>query len=81
MEAAIRGQGIAIGDDFLAAIHLAEGRLVKAFDSALYSRNAYYFIVPTRNARHPAVAAFRDWLFQSVNRVRHNLRIRRLGNG
>jgi LysR family glycine cleavage system transcriptional activator len=81
MEAAIRGQGIAIGDDFLAAIHLAEGRLVKAFDSALYSRNAYYFIVPTRNARHPAVAAFRDWLFQSVDRVRHNLRIRRLGNG
>ncbi len=76
LEAAARGQGVAIGDDFLAAIHLAEGRLVAPFDSAFYSRNAYYFIAPKREAKHAAVTAFRNWLFQSVEHVRHNLHAR-----
>jgi LysR family glycine cleavage system transcriptional activator len=82
MDAAVRGQGIAIGDDFLAAIHLAEGRLVKPFDSAFYSRNAYYFIVTKRDTRHPAVTAFRNWLIQSIHRVRATTpRSRRSGKG
>jgi LysR family glycine cleavage system transcriptional activator len=76
LEAAVRGQGVAIGDDFLAAIHLAEGRLVVPFDSAFYSRNAYYFIAHKREAKHSAVTAFRNWLFQSVEHVRHNLHAR-----
>jgi len=70
-----------MGDDFLAAIHLSEGRLVKAFDSALYSKNAYYFIVPKHDAKHPVVTAFRNWLFQSIDGLRGNLSIRRIGNG
>jgi len=81
MDAAVRGQGVAIGDDFLAAIHLAEGRLVKLFDAAFYSRNAYYFTVPDKNARHPAVDAFRHWLFQSIDRLRNAPRIRHLHHG
>ena len=71
MEAAVRGQGIAIGDDFLAAMHLSEGRLVMPFDSGFHSKNAYYFIVPNRAPRHPAVPVFRRWLFQSINRLRN----------
>src|ERR1700734_3427527 len=35
LDAAVRGQGVAIGDDFLAAMYLSEGRLVRPFDSAL----------------------------------------------
>jgi LysR family glycine cleavage system transcriptional activator len=81
LDAAARGQGVAIGDDFLAAIHLSEGRLVKAFDSALFSKNAYYFSVPDRDAPHPAVTTLRNWLFQGIDRLRGNLRIRRIGNG
>ena len=77
LEAAVRGQGVAIGDDFLAAIHLAEGRLVAPFDSAFYSRNAYYFIAPKREEKHSAVTAFRNWLFQGVEHVRHNLHAHR----
>lgn len=80
LDAAARGQGVAIGDDFLAAIHLSEGRLIKAFDSALYSKNAYYFMVPKRNAKHPVVDIFRNWLFESIDRLRGNLRVRRIGN-
>jgi len=75
MEAAARGQGVAIGDDFLAAMHLSEGRLVTLFDSRFHSSNAYYLIVPKRASRHPAVAIFREWLFQSIDRHRNDRRI------
>jgi LysR family glycine cleavage system transcriptional activator len=70
LEAAVRGQGVAMGDDFLAATYLAEGRLIRPFDSSLRSRNAYYFLVPAGAAKHPAVASFRSWLFSNVGRRR-----------
>jgi LysR family transcriptional regulator, glycine cleavage system transcriptional activator len=70
LEAAARGQGVAIGDDFLAATYLSEGRLIRPFESSLLSRNAYYFLVPTGAAKHPAVGAFRSWLLHSVGRER-----------
>lgn len=68
LDAAVRGQGVAIGDDFLASMYLSEGRLVRPFDSALHSRNAYYFIMPKRISRHSAVTTFRQWLFESIAR-------------
>jgi LysR family glycine cleavage system transcriptional activator len=71
LDAAARGQGVALGDDFLAEMHLSEGRLVKPFDSALLSKNAYYFAVPEASTRHPAVDPFRTWLFRSIDRVRN----------
>jgi LysR family glycine cleavage system transcriptional activator len=72
LAAAARGQGIALGDDFLAAMHLSEGRLVKPFDRALISRNAYYFVIPRNTRRHPSVTAFRIWLLESVERHRED---------
>jgi len=81
LDAAARGQGVAMGDDFLAALHLLEGRLIRPFDSALYSRNAYYFIAPKRGARRPSVTAFRNWLVQSIDRVRSDSRVRRHDSG
>jgi LysR family glycine cleavage system transcriptional activator len=74
LEAATRGQGVAIGDDFLAEMHLSEGRLVKAFDSGFLSKNAYYLVLRDSSARHPAVVAFRTWLFQGIDRLRDKLR-------
>jgi LysR family glycine cleavage system transcriptional activator len=74
LDAAARAQGVAMGDDFLAAMHLSEGRLVRPFDSAIYSPNAYYFIAPKRGVRHRAVAAFRHWLLQSIDRIRSDSR-------
>jgi len=73
LDAAVRGQGVAIGDDFLAANYLSEGRLVKPFSLAVLSKNAYYFVVPEGAATHPSVTAFRDWLLQSIERVRGDL--------
>jgi LysR family transcriptional regulator, glycine cleavage system transcriptional activator len=68
LDAAARGLGIALGDDFLAAMHLSEGRLVKPFDRDLVSKNAYYFVIPKNTRRHPSVTAFRIWLLESVER-------------
>ena len=81
LDAAVRGHGVAIGDDFLAAMNLSEGRLVKPFDSTFYSKNAYYFTVPKRGAKHPTVTTFRNWLFQSIRRLRGSRRARRSGSG
>ncbi|HEV7610808.1 MAG TPA: LysR substrate-binding domain-containing protein [Steroidobacteraceae bacterium] len=67
LDAAARGQGIAIGDDYLAAIYLAEGRLVKPFESWFLSKNAYYFIAGEIASRHPVVKAFRTWLFRTID--------------
>jgi LysR family transcriptional regulator, glycine cleavage system transcriptional activator len=69
LEAAARGQGVAIGDDFLAANHLSEGRLMKPFASAVLSRNAYYLLVSEGAASHRAVMAFRAWLLRSIERL------------
>jgi LysR family transcriptional regulator, glycine cleavage system transcriptional activator len=69
LEAAARGQGVAIGDNFLAANHLSEGRLMKPFASAMLSRNAYYLLVSEDAASRPAVMAFRAWLLRSIERV------------
>jgi LysR family transcriptional regulator, glycine cleavage system transcriptional activator len=68
LDAASRGQGIAIGDDFLAEMHLMEGRLVRPFESAFLSKNAYYFVIPKKATLHPAVDAFRAWLRESICR-------------
>jgi LysR family glycine cleavage system transcriptional activator len=71
LDAAVRGQGVAIGDDFLAEMYLSEGRLIRVFDSSFLSKNAYYLVVPEPNATHPAIDAFRNWLLQSIYRVRN----------
>jgi LysR family transcriptional regulator, glycine cleavage system transcriptional activator len=68
LDAAARGQGVAIGDDFLAANHLSEGRLVKPFASAMLSSNAYYLRVSEGAASRPTVMAFRAWLLRSIER-------------
>jgi LysR family transcriptional regulator, glycine cleavage system transcriptional activator len=70
LDAAARGQGVAIGDEFLAATYLAEGRLIRPFASSLMSRNAYSFLVPAGASKHPAVASFRSWLLSRVGRRR-----------
>jgi len=77
VEAAVRGQGVAMGDDFLAGLYLSEGRLVRPFDYSFVSKNAYYFIAPHGSAKHPALKTFREWLFRSIDRLRRDSSARR----
>jgi LysR family transcriptional regulator, glycine cleavage system transcriptional activator len=71
LDAAARGQGVAMGDDFLADVYLSDGRLIRPFEYSVPSKNAYYFIVPDVSAQHPAVEAFRKWLVQGFKATRN----------
>ncbi|WP_119300897.1 transcriptional regulator GcvA [Dongia deserti] len=64
IQAAIDGQGVALGDSSLTGTDLAQGRLVRPFALALDApaRFAYWIVVPPHTAERPLVNAFRDWL-------------------
>ena len=64
IQAAIDGQGIALGDSSLSATDLSHGRLVRPFDLAIDApaQFGYWIVVPPRTAEQPLVIAFRDWL-------------------
>ncbi len=62
-QAAIAGEGVAIGRSALVAGDIAAGRLVRPFDISLPADFAYYVVCPEASAVRPKVAAFRDWLF------------------
>jgi LysR family transcriptional regulator, glycine cleavage system transcriptional activator len=75
IQAAIDGQGVALGDSNLVADDLAAGRLVKPFDLSLKAPDAFSYFVITRldTKDAPMVNAFRDWCLieakQTENRI------------
>jgi LysR family glycine cleavage system transcriptional activator len=64
IQAAVDGQGIALGESTLAADDLAAGRLIKPFDLALKQppQLAYFMICPKSAAAGSIERSFRDWL-------------------
>ena len=62
LQAAVDGQGIALGRSALAADDLAAGRLVQPFAFTLPIEFAYYVIYPDSHGERPKIAAFRDWI-------------------
>jgi LysR family glycine cleavage system transcriptional activator len=68
IQAAIDGQGIALGDSTLIADDLAAGRLIKPFDLALRGPKQFaYFLVSRRTPAKDSVAAqFRAWLLREI---------------
>lgn len=62
MQAAIEGQGVALGQRVLVADDLAAGRLVEPFDLRVPSDGAYYLVTPPGAEARPKVKAFCDWL-------------------
>ncbi len=62
VQAAVAGQGVALGRSALAAADLAAGRLVKPFDISLPAAVAYYVVCPEATAERPKIVAFRDWV-------------------
>jgi LysR family transcriptional regulator, glycine cleavage system transcriptional activator len=75
IQAAIEGQGVALGDSNLVADDLAAGRLVKPFDLSLKAPDAFsYFLITRLDTKDaPMVNAFRDWCLlearQTENRI------------
>jgi len=62
IQAAIAGQGVALGRLPLLERQLTERQLVAPFRKSLVSPRGYCVIVSTRSAERPEVRAFVDWL-------------------
>ncbi len=67
LQAAIEGQGLALGSESLARDDLASGRLIRPFDVTLPVNFAYYLVYPEETADRPKIAAFRHWILAEIN--------------
>lgn len=67
IDAALAGQGVALGRSSLVADDLAAGRLVRPFELEFTSSFAYYLAVPKGVKPSARVEAFRDWLLEQAS--------------
>lgn len=68
LQAAIDGQGVALGDSSLVSDDLAAGRLVQPFAVTIKGppQFAYYVISPIETQNDPLVRSFRDWILDEA---------------
>ncbi|MEO0860748.1 MAG: LysR substrate-binding domain-containing protein [Pseudomonadota bacterium] len=62
LQAAVDGQGVALGRSLLVADDIATGRLVAPFTVSLDASHAYWFVRPKGMTPTPAVASVETWL-------------------
>jgi LysR family glycine cleavage system transcriptional activator len=65
-QAAISGNGVALGRTTLVERDLAEGRLVKPFDIVQSCELAYYLVHRKESSQSAPVLAFKAWLLEEV---------------
>lgn len=68
LQAAVDGQGVALGSTGLVRDHLAAGRLVEPFSLCLTTPFAYYFVYPEQAAARPSIRALEEWLVEEATR-------------
>jgi LysR family glycine cleavage system transcriptional activator len=73
IDAAVDGQGIALGRTTLVAWDLISGRLVRPFGDALRLSKTYWIVCPKATSALPKIVAFRDWLLQEAARDNQDL--------
>ncbi|WP_432729983.1 transcriptional regulator GcvA [Variovorax sp. W6] len=66
IEAAVQGEGVALGRTMLVADDLSSGRLVRPFEHAVKAASSFYVVYPPDAIRQRKVRAFRDWLFAEM---------------
>ncbi len=62
IQAALDGQGVALGSRLFVEEHLQSGRLVQPFDLSLVTDRAFYVVCPKSHMQRPVVQKFRHWL-------------------
>ena len=62
VQAAVDGQGVALGSTTFVDELLDSGRLIKPFDITLQNDSAYHVVCPKGHLEKSAVNAFREWL-------------------
>ena len=65
-EAAVRGQGVALGRIALVRGHLASGKLIRPLKASRPGDYAYYTVTTQAGAEKPRVRAFINWLHAQV---------------
>lgn len=71
VEAAIRGEGVALGRSVLVSDDIAAGRLVAPFAHiTLKAEKGYDLVYRIGNGEHPKVCALRDWLAEEIRLFR-----------
>lgn len=62
VQAAVQGEGVALGRTMLVADDLAAGRLVRPFKPALKAVSSFYLVYPPEAMRQRKVRVFREWV-------------------
>jgi LysR family glycine cleavage system transcriptional activator len=70
-QAAVAGQGVALGQSVIVADDLAAGRLIEPFELRIPSGMAYYLAAPPEMFQSRKVAAFQRWLRREIAQSAH----------
>ena len=68
MEAAVTGQGIALGRLSITRSDIPAGRLVRLSEHSLKVSHCHYAVYPMSSESNPALVTFRDWLIEEASR-------------
>ncbi len=69
MEAAVMGQGIALGRLSFTRSDILAGKLVRLSEHSLRVAYCHYAVYPIASESNPALVAFRDWLVEEARRA------------
>lgn len=67
IQAAVDGQGVALGSTTFVQDLLDSGKLIRPFDITLENEFAYYIVCPEAHLKNPSVQAFKNWLLELAN--------------
>ncbi|TLU67595.1 transcriptional regulator GcvA [Thalassotalea litorea] len=66
LQAAIHGQGIALGHNLLAKPEIEAGRLIAPFSEILVNKDAFYIVCRAPLQEEGRIAQFREWVLDTV---------------
>ena len=69
MEAAVMGQGIALGRLSVTRSDILTGKLVRLSEHSLRVAYCHYAVYPISSESNPSLVAFRDWLIEEARRA------------
>ncbi|UYQ70893.1 LysR family transcriptional regulator [Pelagibacterium flavum] len=68
VQAALSGQGVALGWTSVTSRLLADGLLVPASDTVVVTGRSYHFVTSSQRATRPIVQAVREWLIKEMHK-------------